>query len=73
MRGILKSLVIAIIVGTLTFIFAPNFVGLVLLYFLPSLIAARNGNKHQNKIFLTNLFFGWTILGWIGCLIWAVK
>ncbi|MFB3390226.1 superinfection immunity protein [Flavobacterium sp. LAR06] len=41
-----------------------------LLYFLPSYI----GRRHQNMvaIFLLNLLLGWTILGWVGSLIWAL-
>lgn len=42
------------------------------LYFLPAIIAARK--KHPNKIaiFLCNLFFGGSGVGWIICLIWAI-
>lgn len=41
-------------------------------YFLPSLVAAANGNKQGIAIFLLNLLLGWTGLGWIIALIWAV-
>jgi hypothetical protein len=47
--------------------------GLIVLgaYFLPSLIA--NGRRHHNTnaITVTNIFFGWTVLGWLICLIWS--
>lgn len=46
-----------VIVGTLT-------------YFLPSFVA-RNG-KHPNAIFYANLLLGWTGIGWVGVLIWAI-
>lgn len=41
-------------------------------YFLPAVIAARK--KHPNKIaiFLCNLLFGGTGVGWFICLIWAI-
>jgi hypothetical protein len=45
----------------------------VLLYFLPAIIAMKRGHKQQNSIALTNLFFGWTLLGWVICLIWSAS
>jgi len=44
---------------------------LFMLYFTPSYIG--NNKKHCNGIFLLNLFFGWTLLGWVAALIWAVS
>lgn len=38
-------------------------------YFVPTLVAF--GRKNAGAIFFLNLFFGWTILGWIVCFIWA--
>ncbi len=38
-------------------------------YFMPSMYAI--GTKHGMAIFMLNLFLGWTVLGWIGALIWA--
>ncbi len=43
----------------------------LLFYFFPSLLAWRLGCKSALKIFLLNLFLGWTLLGWIGAVIWA--
>lgn len=44
---------------------------IVLMYFLPAVIAGRR--KHQNTwaIFFLNLVAGWTMVGWIACFIWA--
>ena len=41
-----------------------------ILYFLPSYI----GRRHENfmAIFLLNLLMGWTVVCWIGSLIWAL-
>lgn len=44
----------------------------VLLYFLPTLYANGEKKKHQEAIFIINGFFGWTIIGWFGALIWAM-
>ena len=43
------------------------------LYFLPTLIANRRGHRSLTSIFLVNFFFGWTVIGWIVCLVWALS
>ena len=44
----------------------------LIFYFLPAIIADIRGTEHQTAICLINLFLGWTVLGWIAALIWAV-
>jgi len=44
---------------------------LALLYFLPTILAARNGHEITG-ILLLNLFFGWTGLGWFALLLWVL-
>lgn len=46
-------------------------IALTLLYFLPS-IAAYNKPKFL-PIFLVNFFLGWTFIGWIVALVWALS
>jgi hypothetical protein len=41
------------------------------IYFLPAIVG-RN-TKYSAGILILNLFFGWTLLGWVGALIWAVS
>jgi T4 superinfection immunity protein len=41
-------------------------------YFLPYSIARIRRTEHGPAIFWVNVFFGWTVLGWIAALIWAV-
>jgi hypothetical protein len=41
-------------------------------YFLPTVIAFVRQHRNKVPILLVNFFFGWTVLGWIGCLIWSV-
>jgi hypothetical protein len=41
------------------------------LYFLPAIIAKARKNSNTTAIFVLNLILGWTVLGWIGALIWA--
>ena len=42
-----------------------------LLYLIPTYCAASRGHNNTAPIFLTNLIFGWTGIGWIVALIWA--
>ena len=46
--------------------------GLIFFHFLPIIIALVRG-KADGKfgIFLLNLFFGWTLIGWVLAFIWA--
>jgi hypothetical protein len=42
----------------------------LIVYFIPSLVA--RGRNRAAAIFILNLFLGWTVLGWVGALVWAV-
>ena len=55
------------LVSWLFFVFGPAF------YFLPTFEAWRRNHKSFNAIALLNTFLGWTVLGWIGSLVWACK
>jgi Superinfection immunity protein len=44
---------------------------LVALYFLPSIIGTVRGVTGINFLSIVNFLFGWTVIGWFGCLIWA--
>ena len=44
---------------------------IVILYFLPALIAARREKNSATGIFVLNLFLGWTFIGWVVALIWS--
>ena len=41
------------------------------LYFLPAVIAFNREHNQRVPILILNFFFGWTLLGWVGALIWA--
>jgi hypothetical protein len=41
----------------------------LLLYFLPAIIGRHK--RDAAGIFLVNLLFGWTVIGWILALVWA--
>ena len=63
--------------GSIFLIFGLGSIGLMVLvlilflYFLPAFMA--RDKEHFTGILLVNIFLGWTFLGWIGALIWAVS
>jgi hypothetical protein len=48
------------------------FVVLAIPYFIPSIIAAIRKKDNQIAIFALNLFLGWSVIGWVVALVWAV-
>lgn len=47
------------------------FVGLVI-YFLPCIIALAKYKSNTAAIFALNLFLGWSLIGWVAALVWAL-
>ncbi len=43
---------------------------LVLLYFLPAILARNKANFLP--VFLINFLLGWTVVGWFAALVWAL-
>jgi len=41
-------------------------------YFLPTFIALAMHHTNLLAIVLLNTFAGWTVLGWVGALVWSV-
>jgi len=41
------------------------------IYFIPTIVGYNT--KYASGISLLNLFLGWTFLGWLAALIWAVS
>jgi hypothetical protein len=44
-----------------------------LLYLVPWVVACRRHVYAQAGIIVLNLLLGWTVLGWVGALIWALS
>jgi hypothetical protein len=42
-----------------------------LLYFLPTIVASNRGHG-VTGVLLLNVFFGWTGIGWMALLLWAL-
>jgi uncharacterized membrane protein YqaE (UPF0057 family) len=40
-------------------------------YFIPACIGYARGQHQRAAILVLNLLLGWTLLGWVGALIWA--
>ena len=55
---------IRVVAGLMVFCFV------IPLYFLPSLLARKK--RQWTAIFALNLLLGWTLLGWVGALVWAL-
>jgi hypothetical protein len=54
--------------------FFLSFFGLwFVMYFLPSIIAFARSKRDVTAIVLLNFFLGWTMIGWVVALVWAVK
>lgn len=45
---------------------------LAAVYFLPAIIAFTRGHRHPGLVLLADFLLGWTFLGWVACLIWAM-
>lgn len=49
-----------------------GFIILLALYFVPAIVAFTRHHHNQWAIFALNLLLGWTLLGWVGALIWSL-
>lgn len=45
---------------------------LLILYFVPTVVAASRGHRQAGAIFALNLFLGWTLIGWVAALVWSL-
>jgi hypothetical protein len=43
----------------------------LMLYFVPAIVAGHRRHHNRVPILLTNLFLGWTFIGWVAALIWS--
>ena len=54
-------------------LFLPIFGFGFVLYFLPALIAFARSKRDAMSILVLNFFLGWTAIGWVIALVWALK
>jgi Superinfection immunity protein len=43
------------------------------MYFLPAIIAFARSKRDAASILVLNFFLGWTAIGWVIALVWALK
>ena len=53
--------------------FLPIFGFGFVLYFLPAIIAFARSKRDAVSILVLNFFLGWTAIGWVIALVWALK
>jgi hypothetical protein len=47
--------------------------GVLGFYFLPTIVAFGRARHNKVAILVLNLFLGWTVIGWVISLVWAVS
>jgi hypothetical protein len=57
----------------LAFFFFPIFGFGFVFYFLPAIIAFARGKHDAGSILVLNFFLGWTAIGWVIALVWALR
>lgn len=45
---------------------------LIFAYLLPSVVAAKRRHNNEGAIVALNILLGWTVIGWVGALVWAM-
>jgi hypothetical protein len=70
---VLYFLIVAIVLSLLIRDVGAGIMAALILciYMYPAYLSQCRGHPQQNSITTLNFFLGWTILGWIGALIWA--
>jgi len=58
--------------GSLVFVLLAIALG-GFLYFIPCIAAHSRNHRNETAIAVLNLFLGWTLVGWVIALVWAVK
>ncbi len=49
-----------------------GFLILIVLYFVPSIVAYFRSHHNTMAIGALNLLLGWTVIGWIAAMVWAL-
>lgn len=44
----------------------------VSLYLVPTIISGIRQHRNANAILIVNLFLGWSFIGWVAALVWAM-
>ncbi len=49
------------------------FLAIAAIYFIPVIVAGRRKHPNDAAIMVINIFLGWTLIGWVAVLAWAVN
>lgn len=44
----------------------------LVIYFVPAITAIDRGHHQAAAIIALNLLLGWTLLGWVGAMVWSL-
>ena len=53
-------------------IITMSLIAVVFFYMIPTIVAMSRGHRNSISIAVVNIFFGWTLVGFVGCLAWAL-
>jgi hypothetical protein len=45
---------------------------ILVIYFIPSIIAAARKKRNMAALFVLNFFLGWSFIGWVISFVWAL-
>jgi hypothetical protein len=45
---------------------------LLIVYFMPWIVAMSRNHKNTAAVFVVYLFLGWTLIGWVVALVWSM-
>jgi len=51
----------------------PLCIILLLVYLVPSLVAFHRFHENKFGVLLVNFLTGWTVIGWIVCMVWSLR
>lgn len=55
-----------------TVLFIIYFLVGLFFYLIPVIVASNRNHKHADAILALNLMTGWTVIGWVASLVWAL-
>lgn len=48
------------------------FIAAICVYLLPTIVAYQTRHHNASAIFVVNFLLGWTLIGWVVALVWAL-
>lgn len=70
---IISSTVLALISDKYFLLSLLSFMAFAYGYMSPFFVAISRSGKHSGLLGICNVFFGWTVVGWIGVMYWAFR